>query len=53
MVVWTEAAALAFPNEEQALVAEAAATARAERIHLVAAYIVPMQLAPLRYENKF
>lgn len=53
LVVWNEAAALAWPDEEAELVARAAALARAESVHLVAAYIVPRSEAPLSFENKY
>ncbi len=53
VVVWTEAATLALPADEGSLVERAQEVARAERIELVMAYIVPVQLSPLRFENKY
>lgn len=52
LIVWNEAATLLLPEEEQAFAARAAAAARAHRIELVVAYIMPLSLDPLAYENK-
>jgi apolipoprotein N-acyltransferase len=53
VVVWTEAATVVPVDEEAALVERGRALARAEQIELVLAYIVPVQLAPLRLDNKY
>jgi apolipoprotein N-acyltransferase len=53
LAVWTEAAALVMPDEENAFVSAVAEAARRARIHVVAAYIVPVSERPLRYENKY
>jgi apolipoprotein N-acyltransferase len=49
LVVWTEAAAYATPDEEPALVARVGAIAAANHVHLVAAYVVP---GSPRFQNK-
>jgi apolipoprotein N-acyltransferase len=53
LAVWTEAAALVPPGEEAAFTRAVEELARRERIHVVAAYIVPLSEAPLRFENKY
>ncbi|HMK73794.1 MAG TPA: nitrilase-related carbon-nitrogen hydrolase [Myxococcaceae bacterium] len=53
LVVWTEAAALVPPDEEAAFIERAGALARAGRIHLVVAYIVPKGPLPAPFENKY
>lgn len=53
LVVWTEGATLATPDREPALRARLSQAAREARIDLVAAFIVPVAVAPLRYENKY
>ena len=53
VVVWTEAATVALVEDEAQLVGRGRDVARAEGIELVLAYVVPVQVAPLRYENKY
>ncbi len=53
LVVWTEAATLAFPEDEAAFVEVGRALAKRHQIDLVMAYVVPLTLTPLRFENKF
>lgn len=53
MVVWPEAATLVEPGDERAFLARASALAGAQRIRLVAAYVVPLRRAPLLYRNKY
>ncbi|HTJ41780.1 MAG TPA: nitrilase-related carbon-nitrogen hydrolase [Kofleriaceae bacterium] len=50
LAVWTEAAAIATPDEEPALIARARAIAQRGHLHVVAAYVVPG--AP-RFQNKY
>ena len=53
IVVWNEGATLATPETEGALVARAQRLAAEAHVDLVVAYIVPVSLDPLRYENKY
>jgi apolipoprotein N-acyltransferase len=53
LVVWTEAATMVHPEDEPAWQARLRALAARLRIDLVAAYVVPVSLEPLRYENKY
>ncbi|MCC6876381.1 MAG: hypothetical protein IT378_18895 [Sandaracinaceae bacterium] len=53
MVVWPEGATLVRPDEETAFLARTRELARSERITLVAAYIIPIELEPLRYRNEY
>jgi apolipoprotein N-acyltransferase len=53
LVSWTEGATYALPADEAALVARGQAVAREARIELVMAYVVPLRMAPLEYENKY
>lgn len=52
LVVWTEGATLVTPDREPALRARLQRAARESAVDLVASFIVPVDLAPLRYENK-
>jgi apolipoprotein N-acyltransferase len=53
IAVWTEAAALALPDEESAMLDTVRDVAKGERIDIVAGYVVPLGTAPLRFENKY
>jgi apolipoprotein N-acyltransferase len=53
LVVWNEAATLVEADQESAFLMRAGETAREARIHLVAAYIIPLSAKPVRYENKY
>ncbi|MCZ7685528.1 MAG: hypothetical protein M5U28_44820 [Sandaracinaceae bacterium] len=51
LVVWQEAGTLVMPEGEPAFVERVRELARTERVHVAAAYIVPVALDPLLYEN--
>ncbi len=53
LVVFAEAAALVLPEDEPGWLERLRTLAREERVHLVAAYVVPRSLEPLRFENKY
>ncbi len=53
MAVWTEAATLVHPDGEEAFLGRVGALAREQRIAVVAGYIVPLSLEPLRYRNRY
>lgn len=53
LVVWNEGATLVEAARESAFLMRAGETAREGRIHLVAAYIIPLSSKPVRYENKY
>jgi len=53
LIVWTEAAALVLPSEEEAWLTRLQDLAGELRIELVAAYVVPVSVDPLKYENKY
>lgn len=53
LVVWTEAATMSYPELEEAFQQRLATLAATLHVNLVAAYIVPIQEKPLRYENKY
>lgn len=53
LVVWTEAATLVLPDGEARFVAEVGELAAAEQVAIVAGYIKPLTLEPLRYENVY
>jgi apolipoprotein N-acyltransferase len=52
LVVWPEASNVVFPAEEPATLAEISRTASEHHIELVVAYIAPLSMEPLRYENR-
>ncbi len=53
LVVWTEAATAVWPEDEPAWLEGLQILAGRLHIDLVAAYVVPLQTEPLRYENKY
>lgn len=53
LAVWTEAATLVWPDEEDAWVAEVARVAREANIDVVAGYVMAVSDAPLRYRNEY
>lgn len=53
MVVWTEAATMVHPADESAFLARVGGLARDARLTVVAGYIVPHSLTPLRYANRY
>ncbi len=53
LVAWTEAATLALPEDEAALIQRVQALAREEQVQVVAAYVVPVSTEPFRFENKY
>lgn len=53
LVVWTEAATMVVPQNEQAWRTRLQALAARLGVDLVAAYVVPLTTDPLYYENKY
>jgi apolipoprotein N-acyltransferase len=53
LVVWNEAGALVKPEEHEAWLAEVGELARTEQVAIAAAYILPLSLDPLAYENAY
>ncbi len=53
LVVWTEAATMSYPALEPAFQRRVGNLAAMLQVNIVAAYIVPIQESPLRYENKY
>lgn len=53
LVVWTEAATLVWPDEEEAWLESVRTTARESAVDVVAGYIVPVSTEPLRYRNEY
>lgn len=53
LVVWTEASTMTRPEDEDAFLAEVAALAREQGVIVVAGYVVPISLEPLRYRNRY
>lgn len=53
LVVWNEAATAVWPEDEPAWLDRLRSLADRLDIDLVAAYVVPLQTEPLRYENKY
>ena len=51
LVVWTEASELVLPEEETAVAGKIRAAASELGVPIVAAYIVPLSISPLRFEN--
>lgn len=52
LVVWTEASALVWPDEEAAWLAAVIAAARESGVDVVAAYVVPVGGSTFRYRNE-
>jgi apolipoprotein N-acyltransferase len=53
IVVWNEAATMVRPQNEDRFLARIADVSREHQIKIVAAYVVPRQDSPLRYDNKY
>lgn len=53
LVVWTEAATMTEPANEQSFLAEVSALARETQVTIVAGYVVPVSTEPLRYRNRY
>ncbi|MEM7603819.1 MAG: nitrilase-related carbon-nitrogen hydrolase, partial [Myxococcota bacterium] len=53
LVVWTEAATMVEPEDEQAFLDEVAEVARGQEVAVVAGYVVPVQREPVRYRNRY
>lgn len=53
LVVWTEAATMVRPDDEAAWIDHLGRLARAEQVAIVAGYVKPLTLDPLRYENAY
>jgi apolipoprotein N-acyltransferase len=53
LVVWTEAATLVMPDDEPVWIDRVAQLARAEQVAIVAGYVMPIAMDPLRYENAY
>lgn len=53
LVVWTEAATLVMPPDEADWIERVRALARTEQVAIVAAYVMPIAVDPLLYENVY
>lgn len=53
LVVWPEVATLVRPEHEARWVRDLASLAERAHVDVVAGYLVPLSLEPLRYENKY
>lgn len=53
LVVWTEAATLVRPEDEAAWIERVGELARAEKVAIVAGYILPRSTEPLLYDNAY
>lgn len=53
LVVWNEAATFILPEEELMWKDSLSALASVLKISLVASYVMPVSIAPLKYENKY
>ena len=53
LVVWNEAATFILPNEETIWKGSLSALVSELKISLVASYVLPASIAPLKYENKY
>ena len=53
LVVWNEAATMVHPEDEDAWIRRIQELATRLSIDLVAAYVVPLQVEPVFYENKY
>ena len=53
LVVWNEGSTVVLPEDEPAFRARVARLAAETKVELVVAYIAPISLAPLRYENEY
>lgn len=53
LISWTEGATMAHPNNEVDLIKRGQAFAAKYRVELVMSYIVPIEVDPLKYNNKY
>lgn len=53
LIVWNEGATLAWPKQEKQWKEQLKALAKEVGVPVVAAYIMPVQLKPMKYENKY
>ncbi|MBK9752708.1 MAG: hypothetical protein IPO88_04230 [Nannocystis sp.] len=53
LIVWTEAATMVWPADEAAFQARVGEVARELGVVIVAAYVMPVAEAPLRYHNRY
>jgi len=53
LIVWNEGATVVQKGDEQAFIDRGARLSREHGVDLVLAYIVPVSIAPLRFENKY
>jgi apolipoprotein N-acyltransferase len=53
LAVWTEAATLVEPADEDVLVSRLRALASEEHIYIAAAWVTPLSTKPLRYRNQY
>lgn len=53
LVVWNEAGYMTLKGDEQSFLSRTQSLARALKIELVVAYVVPLTRKPLRFENKY
>jgi apolipoprotein N-acyltransferase len=53
LIVWNEAAVFILPEDEAKWQADLSVLVASIRVSLVASYVVPISMKPLRYENKY
>lgn len=53
LISWTEGATISPPNEEVDLIKRGQEFSAKYRVELVMSYIVPIEVEPLKYENKY
>ncbi len=53
LISWTEGATMALPNDEAELIKRGQVFAAKYQVELVMSYIVPIDVEPLRYNNKY
>jgi apolipoprotein N-acyltransferase len=53
LIVWNEAAVFILPDDEAKWQAALSTLAAEHKISLVASYVVPISITPLKYENKY
>jgi apolipoprotein N-acyltransferase len=53
LIVWNEAAVFILPEDEAKWQADLSALVAPLKISLVASYVVPVSITPLKYENKY
>lgn len=53
LISWTEGATMAHPNDEAKLIKRGQEFAAKYRVELIMSYIVPINIDPLKYNNKY